>query len=135
PLPLAQRIPPARPLSSAEQLKTFTLPPGFRIELVADESLVRDPVAAAFDLEGNLIVAEITRFNVGMIRDVPKLAAGVTSVPNSSIVKLVSTQGDGHFNRRIVFLDGLNAPRALAIVRDGVLIADPPKLILARDND
>src|SRR4051812_23594017 len=85
PLPIAQKIVPAPPLSAADQLKTFTVPAGFRIELVADESLVRDPVAAAFDLEGNLIVAEITRFNVGMIRDVPKLAAGVSSVPNSSI--------------------------------------------------
>src|SRR5215217_6934997 len=107
PLPIAQKITPAPPLSAAEQLKTFTLPAGFRIELIADESLVRDPVAAAFDLEGNLIVAEITRFNVGMIRDVPKLADGVTSVPPSSIVKLTSTQGDGHFNRRTVFATGL----------------------------
>src|SRR4051812_22191386 len=39
PLPVAQKIEPAPPLSSAEQLKTFTLPPGFKIELVADESL------------------------------------------------------------------------------------------------
>jgi len=76
---------PAPPLSAADQLKTFILSPGFRIELVADESLVRDPVAAAFDLKGNLMVAEITRFHVGMIRDVPKLAAGVLSVASSAI--------------------------------------------------
>jgi mono/diheme cytochrome c family protein/glucose/arabinose dehydrogenase len=135
PLPVAQKIVPSPPLSAAEQLKTFALPPGFKIELVADESLVRDPVAAVFDHEGNLIVAEITRFNVGMIRDVPKLAAGVNAVPPSTIVKLESSQGDGHFNRRVVFMEGLNAPRALAVVHDGVLVADPPRLWLARDTN
>lgn len=135
PLPIAQKIEPAPPKSAADELKTFQLPAGFKIELIADESLVRDPVAAAFDLEGNLWVAEMTRFNVGIIQDVPRLAGGVTSVPSSSIVKLSSSRRDGHYDRRTVFLDGLNAPRAITVVHDGILFADPPRLWLARDTD
>ena len=33
------------PLSPAEALKTFSLPPGYSVELVASEPLVQDPVA------------------------------------------------------------------------------------------
>ena len=41
-------------------MRTFQLPPGFRIEIVAADPLVHDPVAAAYDLEGNLWVAEFS---------------------------------------------------------------------------
>src|SRR5207245_772420 len=44
-----ERIPPAPPLKPADALKSFKLQPGFRIELVANEPLVHDPVAMAFD--------------------------------------------------------------------------------------
>ncbi|PYV32813.1 MAG: hypothetical protein DMG09_23645, partial [Acidobacteria bacterium] len=37
------------PYSPADALKTFQLPQGFRIELVASEPEIIDPVAMAFD--------------------------------------------------------------------------------------
>src|SRR5437773_1626948 len=40
-------------LSPAEALKTFYLPPGYSIELVASEPLVQDPVAMDWDPEDN----------------------------------------------------------------------------------
>lgn len=135
PLPAARKIVPAPALSAEEELHTFRLPPGFKIELVADESVVRDPVAAAFDLEGNLWIAEMTRFNSGMIEDMPELATGATSVPASSIVKLTSSKNDGRFDQRTVFMGDLNAPRTLVVVRDGLIFSDSPNLWLARDTD
>ena len=42
-----------------EALKTFETIPGFHMELVATEPLVHSPVAAAFDEDGNLYVAEM----------------------------------------------------------------------------
>jgi mono/diheme cytochrome c family protein len=121
------------PRTAAEERETLRLPAGFHAELVAGEPLIHDPVAAAYDQSGNLWVLEMTRFNAGMVTDLPQLASGVKSVPSSKLVKLESSQGDGHFDRRVVWLDGLNAPRALAIVHDGVLVGDPPLLWLARD--
>ena len=42
-----------------KSLKTFETVDGFRMELVAAEPLVQSPVAAAFDADGNLYVAEM----------------------------------------------------------------------------
>ncbi|MDQ3211629.1 MAG: hypothetical protein M3Q85_03065, partial [Acidobacteriota bacterium] len=39
----------SRPLSPAEALTTFALPPGFRMELVAAEPLVQDPIMIEWD--------------------------------------------------------------------------------------
>src|SRR5256885_891719 len=60
-------VPPAPALSPADALKSFVLPPGFRIELVAAEPLVRDPVMMAFDPRGRLWVAELAAYNISEI--------------------------------------------------------------------
>src|SRR5438132_2079476 len=49
---------PNKPLSPEETLATFRLEPGLRIELVAAEPTVVDPVAIAFDEHGRMFVAE-----------------------------------------------------------------------------
>src|SRR5688572_30115126 len=58
PPPREWNVPPAPVRSPAEALATFVVPPGFRVELVAAEPLVQDPVAFAFDARGRLFVAE-----------------------------------------------------------------------------
>jgi hypothetical protein len=131
----ADPVPRSPVLSPAEQLRTFQLPPGFRIELVAAEPLIHDPVAAAYDLEGNLWVVEFSTFNADMTRDLPGLTKGVApgAVPTGKIVRLESSRRDGRFDRRVVWLDGLEMARGIAMVRDGVLVSDSPNLWLARD--
>lgn len=52
PPPAAWNIPAAPVLSPEAALKTFRLPAGFRIELVASEPLVGDLVALDFDAQG-----------------------------------------------------------------------------------
>src|SRR5258708_4386848 len=44
------------PLTPQEQLKTFHLPPGFVIQLVAAEPKVKKPINIAFDAKGRLWV-------------------------------------------------------------------------------
>ena len=134
PLPAARNFVQEPPLTPEAEQRTFQLPHGFRVNLVAADPLVRDPVAAAYDLEGNLWVVEMSQYNAGLILEHSPLAAGNTSTPASKVVKLESSHHDGHFDRRIVWLDhGLNYPRGIMVMRDGFLIADPPKLWLARD--
>jgi mono/diheme cytochrome c family protein/glucose/arabinose dehydrogenase len=135
PLAAARKMVPEPTLNAAEEKATFQLPPGFRIELVAADPMVRDPVAAAYDWEGNLWVVEYSNFNSGIIQDLPALDAGVkeSQVPPCRIVKLESSRHDGHYDRRIVWLEGLERPKGIAIVHDGVLISDQPNLWLARD--
>src|SRR5438045_8911099 len=54
------RIPPKEP---AEALKTFKLHPGFRIELVASEPLIRSPVALDFDENGRMFVVQYPEYH------------------------------------------------------------------------
>src|SRR5256714_7440905 len=50
------RVPPTEP---DKALATFQIKKGFRIELVAAEPLVVDPIATAFDANGRLFVVEM----------------------------------------------------------------------------
>ena len=52
PLPPHIKVPPAPVLTPEEAIKTLQVAPGFRIELVASEPLVFEPVAMAFDADG-----------------------------------------------------------------------------------
>jgi hypothetical protein len=62
PLPPELVVPPAPALSPEEALESFVLRPGFRIELVAAEPLVVDPVAMAWGADGSLWVVEMRGF-------------------------------------------------------------------------
>lgn len=52
-------IPPSPALSPEEALKSFQVAPGFRIECVAAEPLVVDPVMFEFDADGRIWVVEM----------------------------------------------------------------------------
>src|SRR4051794_33493457 len=61
--PPVQRVRPESPaLTPAEALKTFSLPPGYRLELVASEPLVQDPVVMDWDADGRIWVVEMPGF-------------------------------------------------------------------------
>src|SRR3954469_15824306 len=62
PPPVQQVRPEPAPLAPAEALKTFTLPPGYRLELVASEPLVQDPVVMDWDAAGRIWVVEMPGF-------------------------------------------------------------------------
>src|SRR5260370_11409630 len=53
------------PLTPREELATFKVPKGFRVELVACEPDIVDPVAMAFDEDGRLFVAEMPGYPNG----------------------------------------------------------------------
>ena len=120
PIP-ADKIPPQPVLSPEEAMKTFKIQPGFRMELVAAEPLVQCPVAMAFGPDGRIWVAEMN----GYMPNPDGIGEGK---PIGDIVVLESSHHDGHLDKRVVFADHLVLPRALALVRDGVLIGEPPHL-------
>jgi hypothetical protein len=82
---------------------------------------VFEPVAMAFDPDGRLWVVEMRSYML----DVD--AKGET-LPMSDVAVLEDTDGDGKFDKRTVFLDKLVLPRAIAIVGDGILVAEPPNV-------
>jgi mono/diheme cytochrome c family protein/glucose/arabinose dehydrogenase len=128
PLPADLVVPPAPVLSAAQAQASFTLPEGLRIELVASEPLVEDPVAMTFGPDGRLWVVEMRGF-------MPNVDGEGEDARNGRIVVLTDRDGDGRMDDSAIFLDGLVLPRAVALHRDGVLVIEPPDLCLWRDSD
>lgn len=128
PLSSTIKIPPSPVVPPEEALKTFKIAPGFRLELVAHEPLVRDPIVARFDADGRLWVVQ-------MLGYMPDLSGKGEEAPVGEIVFLEDTDGDGRFDKRTLFLDKLVLPRAIAFVGDGLLVAEPPSLWFWRDKD
>ncbi len=49
-------------LSPEESMKTMFLPDGYRLELVASEPMIKEPVAIAWDGNGRMYVAEMITY-------------------------------------------------------------------------
>lgn len=121
-------VPPAPPLTPEQALKTFKLAPGYRLELVAAEPMVQNPIFFEFDPDGRIWVVEYQ----GYMRD---LKGSGEADPLCRVVVLEDLDEDGRADRSTVFLDGLVMPRSLAFVAGGVLVAEPPTLWFCRDTD
>lgn len=121
-------IPAAPALSPEDELKTFRIAPGYRVELVASDPLVQDPVAMDFGPDGRIWVAEMRGY-------MPDLDGHGEDKPVGRIVILSDTDGDGRMDQSEVFLDGLILPRALLLVEGGVLVGTPPYLRFYPNNN
>lgn len=119
--------PPAPPLTPAKELKTFIVPQGFHVELVAAEPLVEDPSVAVFDEDGRLWVTEMRSY-------MQDAYATHEDAPIGRVVVLESSKGDGKYDKRTIYLDNIYLPRAICPVAGGVLIGSPPHLWFCRDT-
>jgi mono/diheme cytochrome c family protein/glucose/arabinose dehydrogenase len=128
PLVPKEMIPPSPARSAADEMKTFKLAPGLRIELVASEPLVEDPVTARFDHEGKLWVVEMRGF-------MNNFEGSNEDAPIGRVVILTDTNRDGKMDTSTVFLDGLILPRAVMPVAGGALVGAPPYLWFCRDTN
>ncbi len=128
PLPEAWRLPPAPVLEPEEAVASFRVQPGYRVELVASEPLIEDPVQAVFDGDGRLWVVEM----IGFMPD----ADGNDELDEvCRISVLEDLDGDGRMDRATRFLEDLVLPRAVGFARGGILVLEPPDLYLCRDTD
>ncbi len=125
--PSAQMPTDRRPLSPPEAIATFVLEPGYRIDLVAAEPLVQDPVAIAFDERGRLYVVEN--------RGYPDPLEGEPEAPPMGVIALLSdTDGDGRFDARSEFATGLTYPNGVMVWDGGVFVTVAPDLLYLKDT-
>ena len=124
---------PAAPVRTPEaSMRMMDLQPGFRIELVASEPLVQDPIAFAFDEWNRMWVLEWPSYNWPLRSLLPGLAAEPT--PPSRLVVLRDTNDDGRMDTRTVFAQ-MDWPRGIQLLQGGVLVFALPEIVVLRDTD
>lgn len=114
--------------SPEEELATFQIEPGFKVQLVAAEPMVQEPVALNFDADGRLWVVEMRGF-------MPDIDGKGEALPSGRISILEDTNGDGTMDKSIIYLDSLVMPRSLGLIKGGALVAHSKALWLTQDLD
>lgn len=115
-------------LSPEESLKTFNVPKGYHLELVASEPMVKEPVAITWDGNAKMYVAEMLTY----MQDAD--ASGERS-PVSRIVMLEDTNNDGKMDKRTVFIDNLLLPRMILCVNHELLVNETNTITIAAYKD
>ncbi|HEX8040765.1 MAG TPA: dehydrogenase, partial [Chryseosolibacter sp.] len=116
------------PLSPEDALESFQVEPGLKVELVASEPMVQDPIFISFDATGRLWVVEMRSF-------MPDIDGHGEREPVGRISVLEDTDGDGVMDKGTVYLDSLVMPRSLAVLSDGVLVVAEEALWMTKDVD
>ncbi|HEY3131678.1 MAG TPA: PVC-type heme-binding CxxCH protein [Acidobacteriota bacterium] len=103
------------------------VPDGFEVDRVAGPPLVERPIAASFDEEGRLYVTDSSGSN----DDVEKQAR---EKPHR-VVRLEDTDGDGRFDKSIVFADKMAFPEGVMWFDGSLYVAAPPSIWKLTDTD
>jgi putative membrane-bound dehydrogenase-like protein len=117
---------PRGPKSPGAALKTIHAAPGFKVEIVASEPLVKDPIAMDWGADGRLWVVEMGDYPLG---------TDGKGKPGGVVRFLEDTNGDGVYDRQTTFLDGLPFPSGIMPWRNGVLVACAPEIFYAEDRN
>ena len=118
---------PGRAKSPAMQQEMMKVAEGYRVNLYASELdfPIANPMALQFDSSGRLWVGNTPTW--------PHPLPG--KQPDDSIVILEDQDHDGVADNHVVFLDSLNLLHGFGFGEGGVLLAQAPNLVLARDTD
>jgi putative membrane-bound dehydrogenase-like protein len=118
----AAELPRIAPTAPASVGQKFHVAPGYRLDLVAAEPLVVDPIAAAFDADGRLYVVEMRDYSE---QETERLGR---------IRLLTDTNGDGQFDASRIFAEGLSWPTAVTCFDGGIFVGAPPHLYYLKDT-
>ncbi|MDZ4287848.1 MAG: PVC-type heme-binding CxxCH protein, partial [Prosthecobacter sp.] len=111
--------------SAQDALKGLQLPGGFKAELIAAEPDVVQPIAMCWDERGRLWVVE------GMSYPKPR----EPGAGQDRILILEDKDGDGTFETRKVFAEGISLASGIEVGFGGVWVGASPYLVFIADKD
>ncbi|QDT55005.1 hypothetical protein Pan44_30460 [Caulifigura coniformis] len=103
------------------------VPPGFTVTRVTTPGMVQHPTMACFDDRGRLYVCESAGTNAN--------AADLLKDPQDKILRLEDTDGDGTFDKSVVFADKLVFPQGVLWHEGAVYTCSSPYLWKLKDNN
>ncbi len=104
-------------LTPEASIESMYIPKGYRVELVASEPLINEPVEIAWGPNGKLYVAE-------MLTYMQDIDGTNQDMPWSRISVLEDQDGDGKMDKSTVFIDSLILPRILLPLDDRVIVGE-----------
>lgn len=118
---------PPGPLAPQEEKETFKLDERFKVELVASEPAVVDPVAMCFDEKGRIFVCEM--------RGYPNGGVGTGKETRGKVKCLEDRGGDGIFETVTTFAEGLRFPMGITPYKGGMIVAVAPDILYLEDTN
>lgn len=104
--------------SPEDAMKRIKLQKGFKLELVASEPIINEPVIIEWDENGRLYVVEMNTYMQDIDGKNQKEAT-------SRVVRFEDTNGDNKMDKHTVFIDGLILPRMiLPTTKDKVIVRE-----------
>ncbi|MGB8170779.1 MAG: PVC-type heme-binding CxxCH protein [Chthoniobacteraceae bacterium] len=138
----------SKPLTPQETIEHFKIAPGLKMEVVANEPVISQPLNMHFDERGRLWVVQYLQYpfpaGLKILKYDEYLRAVFDKVPppppnhfkgKDRITILESTRGDGVFDKAKDFVSDLNIARSVVTGRDGVWILNPPYLLFYPDKN
>ena len=107
--------------------RTFSLPDGFSIELIAGPPMADRPIVADFDEQGRLYVADSSGSNDPVEKQLAERP--------HRVVRLEDTDGDGKFDRRTDFADRMMFPEGAMWLDGSLYVSAPPSIWKLTDTD
>jgi glucose/arabinose dehydrogenase/mono/diheme cytochrome c family protein len=102
-------------MTPEESQKAFRLPKGYHMELVADESMLSEPVAISWDANGRMFVTQMETY-------MQTVDTTGEHQKGSRVLLLEDTNDDGKMDKRTVFIDKLMLPRMILAVGNELLV-------------
>ena len=113
-------------LSPKDAAKAMTVPKGFSVDVIAAEPDLHQPIAFCWDDRGRLWVVEAYTYPKRHPEPGPVIA---DKKLGDKILILEDTDGDGTFDKRTVFMEGLNLVSGIEYGFGGVWVGAAPYLV------
>lgn len=131
---LADELPRIGPTEPDKALATFAIQQGFKLQLIASEPDVSDPVDACFDEHGRMFVAEMHGYPFS--QEPTRLNPKGGGKPDAGIIRMLEdTDGDGRMDVSVKFADGIRWPTSVCCWDGGVFVLAPPNVWYFKDTD